>query len=408
MTLRRHLLITALACALRGAAAPDPPAAAPPRGLADAHRLIADGSLYEAVESLKTGLETNPKDSAAQKLLALTLFRVREYAGAAAYAGTVLSDAPDDAEARRVLSLSVLLSELELDPENAPALLERGRLCAAGGLYGLAADHYRRYLERVSHDALARREYARILGWSGHAGMAVRQYGECLQSAPRDRELRLEMARLMNQSGMHRESARWFRELLAEDPALSAARMDLLRALAWDGDDEPCAQVLADLSADPGQLETAELVFASEQAARLARPAEAASFLRELEQREPRTAGVRERLARLEAGPEPAPKAAEEGDLLPAFRRELRERLQARHADTVRRAADWTARNPADLRTAIAAAFLLERTGDAPGALAQYARINAVKPVPLLRERDAFLARESVPAAAPERPGGGL
>ena len=37
----------------------------------------------------------------------------------------------------------------------------------------------------------------------------------------------------------------------------------------------------------------------------------------------------------------------------------------------MRRAADWTARNPADLRTAIAAAFLLERTGDAPGAIVE-------------------------------------
>ena len=363
-----HLAVALLAAALEAAADPAPPTT-PPRDLSDAHRLIADGCLYEAVAALKAGLEISPKDSAAQKLLAATLFRVREYAGAAAYAGTVLSDTPQDAAARRVLTLSVLLSNADLDPENAPALLERARLCASGGLYSLSADHYRRYLDRVAHDSAARRDYARMLGWSGRAGLAVREYRICLESAPRDRELRLEMARLMNQSGMHGSAAREFQRLLEAAPGDSSVRLDLLSALAWDGDETDSAALLPDLAASADKLDPAGLAFAADQAARLDRPAEEKILLEELDRRPVKPAGLRARLDRLAA--------VAEKDVPTASPRELTDAWRARYTPLAERAVSWAAAHGADLLGVATAGLLLERIGDGERAREHFDRVNA-------------------------------
>lgn len=363
-----HLAVALLAAALEAAADAAPPTT-PPRDLSDAHRLIADGCLYEAVAELKAGLEIAPKDSAAQKLLATTLFRVREYAGAAAYAANVLSDAPQDAEARRVLSLAVLLSNPELDPENAPALLERARLCSAGGSYSLSADLYRRYLDRVAHDAAARLDYARMLGWSGRAALAVQEFQTCLEAAPGNRDVRLEMARLMNQSGMHRAAAREFQRLLDSTPGDSGVRLELLRALAWDGDDAAGAALLPDLAAAADRLDPAGLAFAADQAARLNRPGEEKTLLEELERRPEKPAGLRARLDRLAA--------VEEKDVPAASTRELAEAWRARYAPLAERAVAWAAAHRSDLLGAATAGLLLERIGDGERAREHFDRVKA-------------------------------
>ena len=362
-------LAAALLAALAGSAALSAPEADAPRDLSEAHRLIADGCLYEAVAALKDGLEISPKDSAAQKLLAATLFRVREYAGSAAYAATVLSDTPQDAEARRVLSLAVLLSNLDIDPENAPALLERARLCSAGGLYSLSADLYRRYLDRVAHDAAARLDYARMLGWSGRAVLAVQEFQTCLEAAPGNRDVRLEMARLMNQSGMHRAAVREFQRLLESTPGDSAVRLELLRALAWDGDDAAGAALLPDLAAAADRLDPAGLAFAAAQAARLDHPREEKALLEELERRPEKPAGLRARLNRLAA--------VEEKDVPTASTRELAEVWRARYAPLAERAVAWAAAHRSDLLGAATAGLLLERIGDGERAREHFDRVKA-------------------------------
>lgn len=368
-----HLAAALLASMVGSAAAPAPDAT-PPRDLSDAHRLIADGCLYEAVAALKDGLELSPKDSAAQKLLATTLFRVREYADAAAYAAIVLSDAPRDAEARRVLSLSVLLSNPDLDPENAPALLERARLCSTGGLYSLSAGLYQRYLDRVAHDAAARLDYARMLGWSGRAALAVREYQTCLEAAPGNRDVRLEMARLMNQSGLHRAAAREFQRLLESTPGDAAVRLELLRALAWDGDDAAGAALLPELAAAADRLDPAALAFAADEAARLNRPGEEKILLGELDRRPEKPAGLRARLDRLAA--------VEEKDVPAASPRDLVEVWRARYAPLAERAAAWADAHRADLLGAAAAALLLERIGDGDRAREHLERVKAGAAVP--------------------------
>ena len=362
-------LATALLVAAMGSAAAPAPDATPPRDLSDAHRLIADGCLYEAVAALKAGLGISPRDAAAQKLLATTLFRVHEYADAAAYAAIVLSDAPQDAAARRVLSLSVLLSNPELDPENAPALLERARLCSAGGLYSLSADLYQRYLDRVAHDAAARLDYARMLGWSGRAALAVQEFQTCLEAAPGNRDVRLEMARLMNQSGMHRAAAREFQRLLESTPGDAAVRLELLRALAWDGDDAAGAALLPDLAASAERLDPAGLAFAADEAARLNLPGEEKVLLAELERRPEKPAGLRARLDRLAV--------VEEKDVPAASSRELIEAWRARFAPLAERAVSWAAAHRADLLGVATAGLLLERIGDGERAREHFDRAKA-------------------------------
>ena len=363
-----HLAAVLLAATLGSAAAPAPDAT-PPRDLSDAHRLIADGCLYEAVAALKAGLVISPRDAAAQKLLATTLFRVHEYADAAAYAAIVLSDAPQDAAARRVLSLSVLLSNPELDPENAPALLERARLCSTGGLYSLSADLYQRYLDRVAHDAAARLDYARMLGWSGRAALAVQEFQTCLEAAPGNRDVRLEMARLMNQSGMHRAAAREFQRLLESTPGDAAVRLELLRALAWDGDDAAGAALLPDLAASADRLDPAGLAFAADEAARLNLPGEEKVLLAELERRSEKPAGLRARLDRLAV--------VEAKDVPAASPRELAEAWRARFAPLAERAVSWAAAHRADLLGVATAGLLLERIGDGERAREHFDRAKA-------------------------------
>lgn len=376
-------------------------------GSSDVQSLLQEGRLHEAIVRLKSHLQRAPHDTAAQRKVANASFRLGDYKTCAAYTTTILSDHPDDRWARQVFSLSMLFLQDAVDPNDAPALLELGRQCVAGGAYATAAPFFRRYLNIVPEDVATHKEYARILSWNEPITRSIAEYRRLLEGNPEDDAVRMEMARLMNQAGLHDAAVRQLQVLLTRQPEYPGARVELVRALAWNGDNEGCTALLHKLAQKPAVLEPASLQFLADTAARLSRPVEERAFLLEAERVGGATSAMRARLEALtlrvtEKPGAPADVATSDADF-DDFWRIIMNHRRSLYRARIRIGDAWMPQNPGDLASAWETGKIHELLQQNERALACYTQVVAVSGTPQVLAHVGRL--QALIAAAASTPG---
>jgi predicted Zn-dependent protease len=219
-----------------------------------------------AVGSYRRAVELDPDHEEARQGLAIVLLESKDFAGAIGHLERLHRDQPDnlrvevglaqcrdalgDPDAARRLVEGVLAQQ----PENGPALAEKGQLALERGQYEEAEGLLRRALNRAPGNHQARYSLTLCLVQTGKAAEAkqseeeLRQWEEDakrfneivtkeMPKAPDNPDLACQLGQLLLRSGHREEGLRWLNNALRLDPGYEPARKALAEYAAGQAKD---------------------------------------------------------------------------------------------------------------------------------------------------------------------------
>jgi tetratricopeptide (TPR) repeat protein len=212
--------------------------------------LLSDNDFAGALPHLKLLAQANPKEASVQDGLGDALGRTGQSPAALGAWKRAVTLAPKNPDYRWKLALALIKASrpdeaatqlralLQLDPTNAPALLQMGDLHLKSGHYGDAATVLRRYVQIKPDDFTGRFYLGVAYDYTPKFDEALDQYAVAERLRPQDAATKNNIGRIYLKRGTFPEAIAKFNEALAIDANFADARTNLAIVLAaqekWD------------------------------------------------------------------------------------------------------------------------------------------------------------------------------